>query len=650
LEEEDVTKTRIGLNSLALLCLMGTASLAMTSAALAFNQAPTLDAAVEAGDLPPVDERLPASPIVLEPIEAIGSYGGELRTDILGGTDRGYGWINRIVGYEGLVRWAPEGGRVIPNVAESWEVNEDSTEFTFTLRQGMHWSDGAPVTAHDVTFFVEDMAKNTELFPGGPGGHLQINDQNATAEAIDDFTVKISFAEPYGLFIQQLANANNQSIIAPRHYGEPFHPDYAEDVEAAVEESGFTSWVELFQQMVGGPTGNNFAAWINPELPSLNAWTVTQPYDGSSSQVVLERNPYYWKVDSAENQLPYLDQVVFPIIGDTEVLKLMVMNGQIDFTYRPQNLTLADKAVFFDSMEAGGYHFIELSPDVSATQAIHLNLTTTDENRNALFNTKEFRIALSHAIDRQEIIDIIYVGQGEPFQVAPRPESQFFDEEFAYQFTEFDPDLANDMLDELGLTERNGEGIRLFEDGSPISIQVDVRTDTTPQIDGLELIQGYWADIGVELRVNVIDSALYRERQIGNLYEAISNVGAGGLNEMLNPRLYVPINDNALYGVPWSFWYNDDPRGLEPDAITQEQLGLYDEFLATADEARQIELFEEILDIARDEFRSFGISLITGTYAIGSDRMGNIPTTMIDSAIYPTPAPTNPSTWYVKAE
>ncbi|GLQ55174.1 ABC transporter substrate-binding protein [Devosia nitrariae] len=635
----------IGLGGVVLTALM-----VFPGAALAFNQAPALDSEVEAGTLPPVDDRLPAQPMVLEPLDEVGVYGGSLRTDILGGTDRGYGWINRIIGYEPLVRWAPEGGRVIPNIAESWEANDDSTEFIFKLREGLRWSDGAPVTAHDVTFFVEDMAKNTELFPGGPGGHLEVNGQPVVVEALDDLTIKFTFADPYGLFIQQLANANNQPAIAPRHYGEQFHPAYAEDLDAKVAASGFTSWVELFQQKVGGPTGNNFASWVNPELPSLHAWTVTQPYDGSSSQVVAKRNPYYWKVDTAENQLPYLDEVVFPIIGDTEVLKLMVMNGQIDFTYRPQNLTLADKAVFFDSMEAGQYHFIELSPDVSATQAIHLNLTTTDPNRNALFNEKDFRIALSHAIDRQEIIDIIYVGQGEPYQVAPRPESQFYDEVFAHQYTEFDPDLANQMLDDLGLTDRNSAGIRLFEDSSPISIQVDVRTDTTPQIDGLELIQRYWADVGIELRINVIDSALYRERQVGNLFEAISNVGAGGLNEMLNPRLYVPINDNALYAVPWSYWYNEDPRGIEPDETTMRQLELYDDFLATADEARQVELFAEILGIARDEFRTLGISLITGTYAIAGDKMGNIPTKMIDSAIYPTPAPTNPSTWYVKAQ
>lgn len=627
--------------------IMGTALACLTTAAMAFNQAPSLDAIA---DLPPVDERLPVSPMVLEGVEGIGQYGGELRTDILGGTDRGYGWVDRMIGYEKLARWVPEGGRAIPNIAESWEINDDSTEFTFHLREGLHWSDGAPVTADDVLFWYHDMASNEELFPGGPGSNLVLGGEAAVVEKVDNLTVKFSFAAPYGLFIQQVANANYEAMIAPAHYAKQFHPDYNDEIETLISQSGYTSWVELFQQKVGGPANSNFAPWVNPELPTLNAWLVETPYDGSSSQVVAVRNPYYWKVDTADNQLPYLDQIVFPIIGDTEVLKLMVMNSQIDFTYRPQNLTVADRPLFFDNMEAGNYHFIDLSPDVSSTQAIHLNLTTLGAQRHELFNKKDFRIALSHAIDRQEMIDIVYLGQGEPYQVAPRPESQFFDDEFAHQYTEFDTDLANQMLDDIGLTNKNDSGIRTFPDGSPISIQVDVRTENTPQIDGLELVRNYWAKVGIELRINVIDSAFYRERQVANLYEAISNVGAGGMNEMLNPRLYVPINDNALYAVPWAHWYLGDTRGIEPPQTTKDQLATYDSFLATANEERQLALFREVLDVAKDEFRTIGISLITGTYAIASNRLGNVPTEMLDSAIYPTPAPVNPQTWYVKAE
>ncbi len=639
-------KTRGTITRREATALLGTALAFVATGASASTQAPSLDGT----GLPPVDKRLPTEPVVLKGADGVGTYGGEMRFVILGGTDRGYGWIGRQIGYEPMVRWAPEGGRVVPNIAKSWDINEDSSSFVFHLRQGMRWSDGEPVTADDVLFWYNDMATNQELFPGGPGAHMKNAGKVAKVEKVDDFSVRFTFEKPYGLFIQQMANSFNVATIAPAHYAKQFHPAYNKDLDQLTKKLGYASWVDMFQQKVGGPSNADFAAWVNPDLPTLNPWTVKTPYDGSSPQVVAVRNPYYWKVDTAGNQLPYADRVVFSIVGDTEVLKLMVMNGQLDFVYYPQNLTVADRPLFFDNRAKGKYHFVELSPDVSATQAIHLNLTTLDKQRHELFNNKDFRIALSRAIDRQEMIDIIYLSQGVPYEVAPRPESQFYDEEFAKQYTEFDPDQANKLLDGLGLTKKNDAGIRLFADGTPISIQVDVRTESKPQIDGLQLITGYWAKIGIELRINVIDSAFYRKRQEANLFEAISNVGAGGLNEMLNPRLYVPINDNALYAVPWAYWYLGDPRGIEPPEIVKKQLKLYDQFLATANEQKQLDLFRQVLDIAKQEFRTIGISLISGAYAIASNRVGNMPGKMIDSAIYPTPAPTNTATWYIKSE
>ena len=446
----------------------------MLSGALACNEAPSLAAAVAAGTLPPVDERLPESPLVLEPLNEIGAYGGAMRTDLLGGTDRGYGWLNRIIGYEPLVRFAPEGGVVVPNIAESWEANADSTEFTFHLRPGMKWSDGAPVTADDITFWYEDMALNEELFPGGPGGHMLVAGEPARLEKIDDLTVKFAFTAPFGLFLQQMASGNNLPTIAPRHYGEQFHPSYNPDgIDALIRAAGVTSWVELFTQKVGGPTCSNFAAWVNPELPSLHPWLVTQPYDGSSTQVVARRNPYYWKVDTADNQLPYIDEVVFTIVGDSEVLKLMTMNGQVDFVYRPQNFGIADKPVLFDNQEAGDYRFIDLSADVGAAHAIHLNLTVQDPVRQALFTNKDFRIALSHAIDREELIEIIYVGQGEALPGRPAARVHVLRRGIRQAVHRVRSRPRNQMLDALGLTGRNGQGIRADEQRRAALHQVD---------------------------------------------------------------------------------------------------------------------------------------------------------------------------------
>jgi peptide/nickel transport system substrate-binding protein len=633
-------------------CLSGIAAVALLAGpAFAFQEAPQLAERVQAGEIPPVDERLPETPLVVEPFDGIGTYGGTFSMHILGGTDRGYGWLQREIGYERVVRWAADGSGWIPNVAESIDVSPDGTTYTFHLRDGMKWSDGHPLTADDFEFWFREIALNPEISPSGPVGALMQNREPATFEKIDDLTFSYSFKEPYGLFLQQLAAGfTGIQISAPAHYAKQFHKDFNPDgIDQLVADSGQASWVELFQQKVGsGDLVSNIGNWTNTELPTLHAWVVQTPYDGSSSEVVAVRNPYYFKVDPEGNQLPYADSVRVPIFNNAEVLKLAIINGQLDFVYEPQALGVTDKPLFFDNQETGGYHFIGLSPDVSAAQVIHLNLEVTDPVKHEIFNQKDFRIALSIAIDRQEIIDILYAGIGEPWSLAPRRESPFFDEDMAKRWTEFDPEQANALLDGLGYTERDAEGYRLGPDGQRISILVDVRTTNPLQSDGLELILPRWKDIGIELKINSIDSALYKERQLSNTFDAASNNGAGGLMEILNARMYVPINENALYGIPWSFWYTNNPKGIEPPEIVQTQLALYDEFLATADEEKRHELFAEILRIAKEEFRVIGINLIEGTYAIATDRMGNIPPSMIDSAVYPTPAPLNPATWYVR--
>lgn len=619
--------------------------------AFAFQEAPQLAEMVSAGTLPPVDERLPKNPLVVDGPDGIGQYGGEMSMHILGGTDRGYGWLEREIGYERLMRWAPEGGRAIPNLAERVEVSDDATKYTFHLREGVRWSDGELLTADDFEFMWNEIALNPDLSPSGPPPAFVQDGVPATFEKIDELTFSYEFPKPFGLFlVQTAAGFTGMQMSVPSHYAPQFHAKFNPDAQKAAEAAGLGSWTERFYQMVGGSfaTNGNIGRWFNTELPVLHAWVVTTPYDGSSAEVRARRNPYYFKVDSAGNQLPYTDGVRIPVIADAEVLKLQTLNGQIDFVYEPQVFGVADKPVLFDNQATGKYHFVDLSPDVGAAQVIHLNLEVTDPVKHEMYNQKDFRVALSVAIDRQEIIDILYAGIGEPWSMAVRRESPLFDEDMAKRHTEFDPGQANALLDGLGYTERDSEGYRLGPDGKRISILVDVRTSNPLQADGLELILPRWKDIGVELRINSIDSALYKERQWANTFEAASNNGAGGLNETLNSRMYVPINDNALYGIPWAYWYLKDPRGIEPPQVVKDQFALYDQFLATSDEAKQTELFKEILRIAKEEFRVIGINLLVGTYAIATDRMGNIPASMIDSAVYPTPAPLNTATWYIK--
>jgi peptide/nickel transport system substrate-binding protein len=263
-----------------------------------------------------------------------------------------------------------------------------------------------------------------------------------------------------------------------------------------------------------------------------------------------------------------------------------------------------------------------------------------------LFLDTNFRIGLSHAINRQEIIDVVFIGQGEPMQVAVLPDSPLYNEQLATQYTEYDVELANEYLDRAGYPERHAQGISLGTDGNRISFSVQVRTINQEQIDGLELIKRHWEAVGIDMQIATMESSLYQERHNANLHDAVSNVGAGGLGEMLNARLYVPINNNALYAIPWANWYTGASPSEEPPAEVLYQLDLYDAMLATADPEQQIALMNEILDIAADQFYHIGINLLTDRYAIAKSNLRNVLEPMPDSATYPTPGPANTSIWF----
>ena len=301
------------------------AMLAVVSAQdMMYGEAPMLAWMVEAGELPPVEERLPAEPLVVEP-NSPGVYSDPAwdqpdRTWNLGlrGTGDGANMIRHIA-YEGLVRWDAEWTQVIPNVAAGWEASDDGSEYTFFLREGMKWSDGEPFTAHDIVFWYEAHATNTEASPAPPNW-MVVGGETGTVEAIDDYTVKFSFAAPNGLFIQRLATPAGLAILQfPRHYAEQFHPDYNPDgIDALLEEAGLDNWVDLWDLKV-----NDAGNWSTPQ-PQLWAWVLEEGsgYTADAIQVTAVRNPYYFKVDSDGNQYPYIDYVQWDVGVDVETLVL----------------------------------------------------------------------------------------------------------------------------------------------------------------------------------------------------------------------------------------------------------------------------------------------------------------------------------------
>lgn len=614
---------------------------------MTYQQAPSLDAAVASGELPPVEERLPETPLVVDGVDGIGQYGGTWRMGTRGGGDEVI--YVRTVGYNNLVRWAVDWSGVIPDVAESFEVNEEGTVFTFNLRPGMKWSDGAPFTADDILFAVNDMYLNPEVYPAPPSWMVS-GGEPPVVEKLDDYTVQFTFVAPNGLFMQQLATPNASAITAqPKHYLSQFHASYADpdELQAAVEAAGVESWLDLINQRGGTVAGKPNNLWSNAELPTIYSHYVIEPLGPDATQVRLVRNPYFFVVDSAGNQLPYIDELVYNVGQDVETLVLQALNGEIDMQDR-HIATNTNRAVFFDNQEEGDYHFFETVPSSSNVMVISLNLTNPDEMKREIYQNLDFRIGLSHAIDRQEIIDVVYVGQGQPYQAAPRPQSPLYHERLATQYLEFDPELANEYLDRV-LPERDAEGFRLMPNGERLVIAMEVIATLFPEWpEVLELIQGYWADVGIDMQLVVEDRSVFYDRKAANLHDAAIWGGDGGLDVMLEPRWYFPNGNESNYAEAWQYWYNNpnDERAEEPPAIVQQQMDLYNQLKATADPEQQNALMTQILDIAADQFYAIGISLTPNGYGIVKNNMHNVPATILNAYLYPSPGPTNTFTYY----
>ncbi|GAA5015997.1 ABC transporter substrate-binding protein [Actinopolymorpha pittospori] len=620
------------------------------------KEAPTLKSRVDKGEIPPLKDRLPVSPLVVKPVESAGDYGGAWRMGITGGSGS-LSQLNRFQGYEGLVRWTPDWSpSPIPNVAEAFEIGGGGRSYTFKLRKGMKWSDGKPFTADDILFWYEDVVRNTEITPVPPSW-MVVGGKLGTVTKVDDLSVRFDFTQPHGLFLAQLAQPGADAPVRyAKHYLSQFHKKYNDRIDDLVKENNLSDWVQLFQNK-GGSDEDSVRYGIKSQ-PLLHPWIFTSPPRGGSSHAIAERNPYYWKVDPQGRQLPYLDRVEYNFLqGDnTNTLTLMVLGGEIDmedqFFATPEN-----KSVIADGMEKGDYRLYATSPTEANEAVIQLNLTHKDPVKRQIFQNKDFRIGLSHALDRQEIIDLVLLRQGKPWQAAPRPESEYYNERLATQYTEYDVAKANQHLDKAGFTERDGGGFRTGPDGKRISIGIDLDSGRPIFVDMVQMVKDYWEAVGIHVSITSMERSLWEERVRDNAdFDATIHRFGGGSGEavVLDPRYYFPSSGNSMYAAAWQAWYNDlsgedASAGVEkPPAAAQRQMTLYRQLLLTPDAAQRKDLMAQILQIAAEEFYVIGISLQANGYGVVRNNFHNVPKTMPASYIYPNPAPSNPEQFFIR--
>ncbi|MGV8938259.1 MAG: ABC transporter substrate-binding protein [Allorhizobium sp.] len=640
-EEDNYSR---GVTRRTVLAGMGTAAAIAMAPRGAFaagdKQAPQLSALVKDGKLPALAERLPAKPMVVTPFEKIGSYGGSLRRGLRGSSD--HNGILRMVGNQSLVRWNMEFTAVESNLAVSWDVNDDATEFTFHLIEGARWSDGQPFTADDVVFAIEDCVKNSELYSATPA-QISVAGKAVVVEKIDDYTVKFTFAAPNALYLENLATPLGQHpTLFAKHYCSQFLPKYNPNLDAEVKAAGVSSWTELFRAKCGDIEIPS--RWANPDKPTMDPWVIKEPYTGGATRVIMTRNPYFWQVDTEGNQLPYIDELDFGISQDVESLMLNCISGKIDIQERHISV-LANKPTLSQNMEKGDYRLLSLIPSAAQQCQIYLNMTHKDPAMRKMFADKSFRQALSLGINRQEVIDIVYFGQSEPYQTGPRPTHPWYNEKLSRQFTEFDQAQANALLDKAGYDKKGSNGTRLRPDGQPVFFAIDVIPTLYPDlVDTLELVKSHWAQIGIDVKVNTIERALYYTRGDDNAHDAAVWPGPGGLDPMLDPRDYFAFHpQGSRYAIPWALWYTSNGKqGEEPPESQKQRFKLFDEARSTADLEKRGAAMKQVFDIAADEFETIGVCLAVGGFGIIRNNLRNVPEKQPDSWSWPNPGPALP--------
>ncbi len=609
-----------------------------------YVEAPMLSQKVRAGSLPPVEQRLPLDPFVVTPHQRAGVYGGAWRVGVLGSGD-GTGLL-RMVGYDGMMSWRPDWSETTPNIASRVDVNATGSEYVFHLRKGMKWSDGEPFTAEDVVFGMLDLTLNKELQPLLPAWYRP-GGEAPEIVALDPSTVRFRFKSGMSLFLDYLSTAEGQEVgLYQKRYCSQLLPKHNPNADAEAKAAGFPSWVERVIQRCGRRERSE--RWSEANRPTLNAWVVEKPYVAGATEVVLVRNPYYWKVDTEGRQLPYLDRVVATIAPNVEKLTLLAMNGEIDMQDRHigsrQNRRILDVA-----KSRGNFRFYELTPSASNTAVISFNGNHADPKLRQVFGSKDFRIGVSHAIDRQAIIQLIYQGASSAAQVGPPPGSPLHNAALSSQYLDHDLAKARAAFDRTPGLRRAENGRYTFDDGSPLAATIDVVAAVYPEaVNILDMIRTDLAKLGFDLRINQLDRLTFTLRYEANNFDAQVWGGDGGLDPILVPRWYFPSDDESRWAPLWALWYIDreNPRAETPPAPVREQMELYQALLRSPKLGDRLNLMGQILEITRNQFPVIGISLPEKGYGIVRNDFHNVPDQMPFAWSYPNPGPARPEQFF----
>jgi peptide/nickel transport system substrate-binding protein len=543
----------------------------------------------------------PDEPWVVEFDEAsgktIGKPGGELHMLVGRAKDTRlmvvYGYA-RLVGYSAQLELEPD-------ILKSVDV-EDGRIFTLHLREGHRWSDGEPFTSEDFRYWWEDVANNEALSPVGPPPALFVDGEKAVVEFPDPLTVRYSWSKPNPFFLPALAQATPLFIYMPAHYLKQFHERYADPqkLAAMVQESQARDWAQLHGRH------DDMYKFENPDLPTLQPWRLTTP--PPAERFVFERNPYFHRVDADGQQLPYIDRVIFDVV-DNKLVPIKTGAGETDLQSR--GLFFKHYTFLKESEKNSGLVTRLWQTARGAHLAIYPNLNATDEVWRELFREVRFRRALSLAVDRDEINQIMYFGLAIGGNNTVLPQSPLYEPQYREEWASFDLDKANALLDEIGLTKRNADGTRLLPDGRPMELVVETAGEETEQTDILELVEETWAKIGLKIHSRPSQREVFRNRIFSG--ETLMSIWYGLENGIpsadMSPGEFAPTDQQQLQWPMWGQYYQTKGAAGEapdmPDA--KKLLEMFEAWRAARTTEERREIWETILPIYSGQIYSIGL-------------------------------------------
>ena len=452
-----------------------------------FNESPTSASLARQGAILPLEQRLavPEDVLIYMPGDEIGQYGGQMRA-----TTRG-----NIELIEGMTMMSGLGGSPdaifnVPVGFKAFETNEDATVFTINIRRGMRWHSGYPFTMEDIRFALEDQMLNKELMPGLPavlkspitGNDMRIN-------FVDDSTFTVNFDDPNWSFAESSAvrvfagiKGCPRCFVSPSHVQKRFHIKYnASEIPALLEEYDQPNWTKLVTTIrcvicYNGHPSEAIPMEFDPNyiykgehyIPSLGGWYIDSggTRQGGGDLIVHDRNHYYYGADPEGNQLPYAEGWLNVTTGSREVAVFRTMGGESDYTRH--DLATEEMPLYLANSEKGDYSVLkhDLTDGADSTFVVNQEYVE-DPEIGHLLRTKDFRIALSLAWNRDGTNEALAAGLGVPQNMMPHSSTPYFaGEEYRIVDTEYDLDRAKSIMEKMGYTDGNGDGYYDKKDGS----------------------------------------------------------------------------------------------------------------------------------------------------------------------------------------